>query len=233
MQSSVALKLRPDEENEPYEEGVFSLKGNKLVIDNGPLSHHQVGEILDYVRGILHNSLFVHALKFTRNPVGAEGIVHRVYLQFCESLVGSEKFNRVIYLSSYLNRIVRNTCINVYRDTKKRSDKAGQYQHHAMLKSGPASPSPDRGVSRDKLRRVLLQVIDEVMPDDFKKIYLMREYEGMKYVEIATALDMPMGTVMSRLYRARGFLLEVRERLANLGIVNFDDAYDSALSEAA
>ncbi|MEJ2142583.1 MAG: RNA polymerase sigma factor RpoE [Gammaproteobacteria bacterium] len=76
---------------------------------------------------------------------------------------------------------------------------AEQYDGDSALKE---YASPERELLTDEIQRVVAAAIDE-LPDDLKTAITLRELEGMSYEEIADAMDCPIGTVRSRIFRAR------------------------------
>ena len=76
---------------------------------------------------------------------------------------------------------------------------AEQYDGESALKE---YASPERELLTDEIQRVVAKAIDE-LPDDLKTAITLRELEGMSYEEIADAMDCPIGTVRSRIFRAR------------------------------
>ena len=76
---------------------------------------------------------------------------------------------------------------------------AEQYEGESALKE---YASPERELLTDEIQRVVAAAIDE-LPDDLKTAITLRELEGMSYEEIADAMDCPIGTVRSRIFRAR------------------------------
>ena len=62
--------------------------------------------------------------------------------------------------------------------------------------------SPERMLLKDEIERVVFKAIDE-LPEDLRTAITLRELEGMSYEEIAQAMSCPIGTVRSRIFRAR------------------------------
>ena len=62
--------------------------------------------------------------------------------------------------------------------------------------------TPDGLLQRDQLRAVVFEAI-EALPDELRRAVTLRELEGLSYEEIAEAMDCPIGTVRSRIFRAR------------------------------
>jgi RNA polymerase sigma-70 factor (ECF subfamily) len=76
---------------------------------------------------------------------------------------------------------------------------SGGYEPHEQLRD---YDSPDRVAQREELREALQTAIDS-LPEELRVAIIFREIEGMSYEEIATAMNCPVGTVRSRIFRAR------------------------------
>ncbi|MBM3189080.1 MAG: sigma-70 family RNA polymerase sigma factor [Chloroflexi bacterium] len=116
-------------------------------------------------------------------------------------------------LASWLYRITVNTAIDVLR--KSRDERALDEQHAALqgrerTSSAPASPET-MVLRQDEQQRVREAVA--ALPTNARVTLILREYEQLSYKEIAEALDIPIGTVMSRLHYARNWL---RQYLADM-----------------
>jgi RNA polymerase sigma factor (sigma-70 family) len=101
---------------------------------------------------------------------------------------------------SWLLAIVRNTC---YSRLKRSAGRANETEFDDEIHSpGNETANPevllDRGRDTEMLRHAL-----EELPEEFREVIVMRELEGMGYKEIAEVAGVPIGTVMSRLARAR------------------------------
>ncbi len=101
-------------------------------------------------------------------------------------------------------RVLRNKCIDVMRSRHTRRSAALEEN---LPDRFAAEPSHDANC-REELTR-LRQALAE-LPDEMREIVLLRDFHDLPYAEIATVLDIPAGTVMSRLHRARSAL---RQRL--------------------
>lgn len=152
--------------------------------------------------------LYAVALRLTRNPAEAEDLTQNTVLK---ALRFHDKFKRGSYIKAWLLTILRNTFINDYRRRVRRP---------TFVQLTGAEPAPD-GAPDPELRydpggRKYADVIEllddrvrdaiEELPDDFKKAVIMADIEDKSYKEIAAAMDCPLGTVMSRLYRGRKLL---------------------------
>lgn len=110
---------------------------------------------------------------------------------------------------AWLLRIVRNVCHDLWRRrrthaTEELSDElgAGESPEDALL----------RGASRSALRAAI-----DALPAEYREVIVLREIEGMSYAEIAAVVEVPAGTVMSRLSRARRRLQEALNPAAPRG----------------
>jgi len=103
---------------------------------------------------------------------------------------------------AWLMRIVRNVAYDTLRD---RGHDEGE---EAMAELADPAPGPERqAVARIEMANVATAL--EAMPAPLRECLVLREIEGLSYKEIAEVAGVPIGTVMSRLWRARQALLEV------------------------
>jgi RNA polymerase sigma-70 factor, ECF subfamily len=128
-----------------------------------------------------------------RNDHDAEDIVQDSFLKAYkaqESFRGSEA-------KTWMLSIVRNTAMDFLRKYKT-GVPLGEREDDA--------PNPERALVEQSRREQVRRAISHLEPE-FREVIVLREIEGMSYKEIASALSIPMGTVMSRLSRARNLLL--------------------------
>lgn len=107
----------------------------------------------------------------------------------------------------WLGRIVTNTTLDYLRRQNPE-----QPLDEAVLPAPPAEDAPLRHLEREEMRQLVRQAVLS-LPAQCRVALILREYEGLSYREIAETLDIPMGTVMSRLHYARQLL---RDKLAPL-----------------
>ena len=107
---------------------------------------------------------------------------------------------------TWLYRIAVNTAKNHLVAAKRRPmdyeldlQDPEQYEMHARLKDGD---TPEAVTLKDEMHAVIEQTIRD-LPDDLRTAILLREVDGLSYEEIAEAMDCPVGTVRSRIFRAR------------------------------
>lgn len=113
---------------------------------------------------------------------------------------------------AWLYQIVRRLCFNFHRDRKTRRRYMEQARPWLVAQaSGKAERSnPLKSVVREEMRERVREAIEK-LPEFEREMLVLREWDGLKYREIADLLGIPIGTVMSRLYSARHRLAEVME----------------------
>ena len=153
------------------------------------------------------DALYSAALRMTRNSADAEDLVQETYLR---AYRGYPRFEAGTNLRAWLYRILTNTFINSYRAKQRRpdeSDLADVEDLYLYRRLGGLETSQRGRSAEDELMDVLTepQVKDavEALPDHFRLPVLLADIEGFAYKEIAEILDVPIGTVMSRLHRGR------------------------------
>jgi RNA polymerase sigma-70 factor (ECF subfamily) len=110
--------------------------------------------------------------------------------------ISFDRFDEERPLAPWLTRIAANRALNVL-DTRNR--RRSEELTDAVPWTGP---SPDEGVDRARLREEVMSAL-QTLPDEQRTILVLRAYEGLSYREISETLHVPIGTVMSRLARAR------------------------------
>ena len=133
----------------------------------------------------------------SRSPVDADDIVQEAMLRAFRAF----GVVRVDAVRPWLMAIVRN-CFHDHKDKARRHASSGETAFDALVFDGPSPEAEAQGASeRRRLDRMLA-----LLPDDYREVLLLREMEDMNYREISEAVGIPMGTVMSRLARARALL---------------------------
>ena len=169
--------------------------------------------ILEYEKNVYNI-----ALRMTGNSEDAADMTQEAFIKAYNSL---QSFRGDSKFSVWLYRIVSNVCLDFLRSKNRRptvslsvEDDDGE---DTQLDVADESQSPelllDRKLTRESVRRGL-----DSLPPDYRQILLLREIQGLSYDEIAQALGLEVGTVKSRIFRAR-------KRLCNFLIddVNISD----------
>ena len=152
-------------------------------------------------------SLYSAALRMTRNPADAEDLVQETYLK---AYRGFGSFEQGTNLKAWLYRILTNTFINRYRAAKRRPDETDLddvedfylYRRLGGLEEARAGRSAEDELM-DLFSEAEVKAALDALPEQFRMAVLLADVEGFSYKEIASILDIPIGTVMSRLHRGR------------------------------
>jgi RNA polymerase sigma-70 factor (ECF subfamily) len=155
----------------------------------------------------LMDGLYGAALRMTRNPSDAEDLVQETYLKAYRAF---HSFQEGTNLKAWLYRILTNTYINTYRAKKRRPDETDLeevedpylYRRLGGLEGATAGRSAEDELL-DHLTDSEVKDALEALPEQFRMAVLLADVEGFAYKEIAEILDIPIGTVMSRLHRGR------------------------------
>ena len=143
------------------------------------------------------------ALRMTGNSEDAYDMSQEAFIKAYNSLSsfrGDSKF------SVWLYRIVSNVCLDFLRSRNRKATVSLSVENdegeETELDIADEASSPetllDRSLTRDAVRRGL-----QALPPDHREILLLREIQGLSYDEIAETLDLEVGTVKSRIFRAR------------------------------
>ncbi len=110
---------------------------------------------------------------------------------------------------AWLYQIVRRLCFNFLRDRSTRRRRLDEATPWLVQEAGvrAAQSDPAKIAERAELR-AMVQAAIEKLPDREREVLVLKEFEGLRYREIAELLNVPIGTVMSRLYYARKDLAE-------------------------
>jgi RNA polymerase sigma-70 factor, ECF subfamily len=152
-------------------------------------------------------SLYSAALRMTRNPSDAEDLVQETYLKAYRAF-GS--FQEGTNLKAWLYRILTNTFINSYRARRRRPEQTELddvedlylYRRLGGLEAVSAGRSAEEEVLEHFTESEVKEAV-ESLPEQFRMAVLLADVEGFSYKEIADILEVPIGTVMSRLHRGR------------------------------
>ncbi len=105
---------------------------------------------------------------------------------------------------AWLYQILRRLCFNFNRDRRSRRDKLNEASEWLAEEASTrvANPRPDRALEQAESRKRVRDAI-ESLPERDREVLVLKEFEGLRYREIADLVGIPIGTVMSRLYAAR------------------------------
>jgi RNA polymerase sigma-70 factor, ECF subfamily len=152
------------------------------------------------------DSLYAGALRMTRKPADAEDLVQETMMRAYRAF---DRFEPGTNLKAWLFRIMTNAYINTYRKKQREPQKVSQDEveefdlyrelrdHDPNIATTPETIVLDNLVDGD-----IIEAIDD-LPEQFRLAVVLSDVEGFSYAEMAEIMDVPLGTVMSRLHRGR------------------------------
>ncbi len=153
--------------------------------------------------------LYRYALRLTGNQEDAYDIVQETYLKAYRFF---DKFERGTNCRAWLFRIMKNTFINEYHRSKKLQSNVDYDDIQNFYESIKATEVKTKHTVCDGLGSLMNDEITSALnklPDDFKTVVILSDIEGLSYDEISAFIDVPVGTVRSRLHRARKMLYAI------------------------
>lgn len=143
--------------------------------------------------------LYAQALAIVKDPEEAHDIVQDVFIK---AMRESRLFHDDFRVQAWLFRVTRNLCFNRVRDRRRREHilSAADFGHSAPAHQVEVVLGAER-------HEEIFEAFDR-LTSDHRHILLLRYFEDKSYAEIADTLSIKLGTVMSRLSRARGRLLD-------------------------
>lgn len=168
------------------------------------------GKVKDFERDavVYMGDLQNMACRLTQNHRDAEDLVQEVMLK---ALRNFHRFEDGTNCKAWLCTILKNTFINNYRKVVRRPTNVGFVEgisparRHHLLPIEPGEVSSETPWFSEMIDDDVKHALD-VLPSDFRKVLLLASVEGLSYREIAQSLNLPLGTVMSRLHRGRSML---------------------------
>jgi RNA polymerase sigma-70 factor (ECF subfamily) len=151
--------------------------------------------------------LFATAMRLTRNRADAEDLVQDTYVK---AFRHSGQFKRGTNLRAWLYTILHNTWRNRIRDASRDTVDVDSEQVEQLAAGGIGGEhieTPERILMRSTLDADLQAALDS-LPEAFREAVWLRDVEEFSYAEIAEMLNVPIGTVMSRISRGRRMLFE-------------------------
>ena len=177
------------------------------------------------------DELFASAMRMTRQKEAAEDLISEVYAKAWKSF---GQFEPGTNLRAWLYKILTNTYINHYRQKQRQplmveldrpedpetGSGGGDLYDRILGVSKSPFENPDHALANRILDQDIKQAIDR-LPDEFRLAVLLSDVQNFSYQEIADILDVPIGTVRSRLWRGRRLLQKVLWKQAvSAGIVS-------------
>lgn len=149
-------------------------------------------------------TVFLVCLGFTRRRAEAEDMTQETYLRALATL---EQLRDPLASKAWLCRIARNTCLDLLRRQR------WQNLFSIVPERPDSQPNPEELFESQEQVRALKRAVSE-LPSRLRDVFVLRTYGELSYEEVARSLGVRLGTVMSRLHRARAFLTNKLERQA-------------------
>ena len=159
--------------------------------------------------------IFALSRHYTKSAVEVEDIAQDTFLKAFRRL---DSFQRQSSFSTWLYRIAVNTALDFLKRSGRSPVQAVEDPELAAAPvrgqagSGVTITSPDVNLRREELARITQEVLAE-LPEIFRTVLVLREFEELSYQEMAEVLGISIGTVESRLFRARARFKEALVRL--------------------
>jgi RNA polymerase sigma-70 factor, ECF subfamily len=174
----------------------------------GQIDHHEYFENEVATWG---GQLYPAALRMTRNPSDAEDLVQETMTR---AYAGLRNFTPGTNVRAWLYRILTNTFINSCRKRGREPAQTLRAEFEQLLDARDGIGQPARSAESEALDKVadseVMQALME-LPEGFRAAIYLADVEGYPYRDVAEMLEIPIGTVMSRLHRGRS---KLRKRLA-------------------
>lgn len=152
------------------------------------------------------NALYNFALRMTGDPDDADDLVQETYLKAFRFF---DKFEKGTNCKAWLFRILKNSYINDYRKHSKEPSKVDYEDIENFYENIKSSDVKSSHLTEDVYNNLLDDEVSAAissLPEDFRTVIILSDIEGFTYEEIADFVDVPIGTVRSRLHRARKML---------------------------
>lgn len=197
--------------------------------EEGYLSEEEISNLTEEFKrealphiGILRN----YAYKMTGNELDADDLLQETYLRAFRFF---HKFEKGTNCKAWLFRIMKNLFINNYRKNQKSPGKVDYEEIENFFENIKS----DKLDSSDLQEKVFSNLLDDTvtvalnsLQDDFKTVIILCDLEGLSYEEIAEFVQCPIGTVRSRLHRARKLLAQKLYKYAKAKGYDVDNTPD-------
>lgn len=138
---------------------------------------------------------------------------------------GIDRFRQESSLSTWIYRLASNACIDLLRRRKKQGSSLSLDDEELFLDAVDPAPRPREAVEHREAQKLLQEGLS-ALPEEYRKVLILREIEGLSYTEIAESASLELGTVKSRISRGRVLL---RNFLSGSG--NFFEIASSKVTE--
>ncbi|WP_446743432.1 RNA polymerase sigma factor [Silvibacterium acidisoli] len=163
------------------------------------------------------DSLYRYALVLTRRHTEAEDLVQETYVRAIEAYGRLREDSNI---KAWLFTILRNQWFNELRRRRSAPQFAEADGEHSVVDALPSNASGAQEMMESHENALMVREALSKLPPEFQEVLILREFEELSYQEIASVLNCPAGTVMSRLGRARS---KLRAALVEFGDAAFSE----------
>ena len=157
------------------------------------------------------DSLYFMLLKMTNNPVDADDLTIEAFGKAFKKL---HQYTPDYAFSTWLFKIASNNCIDFMRKKNKQTfsmnrtaDDGEQGDEFANLIPSEGLDPEESVLKKEKIER--MRAVVEMLKPHYRQLIELRYFEEYSYEEIATELELPLGTVKAQLFRARDFIYNI------------------------
>ena len=146
--------------------------------------------------------IYALAYRMMRNHADADDVAQETFIRAWSAI---ERYDPSYSFLGWLRTIATRLALNMIEKRRRRRTEGGEAFDLASEQHATTAPGPDTAVEGSEMQRALQAALGR-LPDDYRLPLLLRTNEELSYAEIAKTLEIPVGTVMSRLHRARTLL---------------------------
>jgi RNA polymerase sigma-70 factor, ECF subfamily len=151
--------------------------------------------------------IYNYVLKMVSDKMLCEDIVQNIFLKLFENMDLIKNKNSISY---WLFKTARNDVYSFYRSKKVKADQFNVLDADELIK--PSSENLEVEFEKRELKNLILHELNN-LPDDQKEVYLLKEYGGLSYKEIAGIMEIEESLVKSRLYKTRQKLISLLRKV--------------------
>ncbi|MHB2154565.1 sigma-70 family RNA polymerase sigma factor [Calditrichota bacterium GD2] len=164
------------------------------------------GRAYDQLMEMYHDAVFNIILRMVHNRQEAEDLTQETFIKAYNSI---NSFNEEYAFSTWLFKIATNHCIDFFRKRKLVTysmDEPIKYKDDEIAHEyADSDPTVDKKMVDGEKSNIIKQAIEQ-LPDKYRMAIILRHHEEKSYEEIAEILNLPLGTVKARIFRAREML---------------------------
>jgi len=142
--------------------------------------------------------VYALALKFTFNPAEAEDLTQEIFMKVIDHL---DRFQDKSRLGTWITSIALNHCRTNWRKARRQQDARTEAAEEMMTLPAKGRQPEQEALEAEMIEHLHTSITE--LPEDLREVVMLREFVEMSHEEIADLLDVPEGTVWSRLNRAR------------------------------